>query len=71
MTAAEALRKARATMACEQFAIGRSPDCVLVDGGLPYIDHMDVGEDRHQRHVALASALLDGFSVDEVTEAGG
>ena len=65
--AAEALRKARATMECEE-SKDMLDDCpryaVLV--GYEWLDWYRIID-----HWAYASALLDGFSVREVTNAGG
>jgi hypothetical protein len=63
MTAREALRKARATMRCERGPwpyASRTCDLVgrLVERGY-----------RSAQHTEHASALLDGFSVEEVTAA--
>lgn len=58
MTAAEALRKARATMECNDRWF---EDCTCG----AYMYH----EGRY--HTGTASALLDGFTVEELTEAGG
>ena len=71
MTAVEALWKARATMEC--IACGGP----LVDG----CDFRSIAPDQHETyeplmdareyHAVQASALLDGFTCDELTAVGG
>ena len=63
-----ALRKARATLTCNddyysgaRDAFTASPGC---EGNAAWCEPLP-------RHPDIASALLDGFSVDEVTLAGG
>jgi uncharacterized protein YbjT (DUF2867 family) len=63
--AAEALRRARATMDCPS-------------GGLRYAGVCPLGAEEYEGgplarlgHIAFASALLDGYTVEELTEAGG
>lgn len=75
MSPSEAIRLARATMACG--------DSVLIEGdtvnGSACSGDNDYGELYQaaeaggvaSAHAPVASALLDGFSVDEITEAGG
>lgn len=75
LTAEEALRMARATLDCG--------DQLLITGAVvPGSQCGDPGEygDLYrapetgglvESHALVASAVLDGFSVDEVTEAGG
>ena len=72
LTAEEALRIARATLDCRDMKTSYV-DCALVNISFdPFeLDHKDLAETREGRHDVVASALLDGFSVDEVTEAGG
>jgi len=67
MTAREALRKARATMRCNDNP-GVSDDCESGFLDITEIPHPSVFGDQHR---CSASALLDGFSVPEVTNAGG
>lgn len=70
--AAEALRKARATERCRISPIGMRPDCTLVNGedfNEIFVDTGHGWRSRNINHRVQASALLDGFSVDEVTAA--
>ena len=64
MTAAEALRKARATVECVPWSLagGRCWSHWLAEGS---------GDSGTIHHDWAASALLDGFTVEELTEAGG
>ena len=66
MTAAEALRKARATMDCNSAPVTRDH---------PWVDdcagNWDTADFPFGWHMPMASALLDGFTVEELTEAGG
>ena len=59
MLAVEALRKARATMDCWYAGSPGLDSCAM--------DELD--ELWQEHHPQVASALLDGFSVDEVTAA--
>lgn len=79
MTAEEALRRARATanqLSASEGNLGAIPDGeddadiwrLVVDGHIDLPDGVGSYDSWHQR---AASALLDGFSVDEVTKAGG
>ena len=67
--AAEALRKARATLLCME--TGWDDDCGTASpfGGSDL--YFEDDGDHVTAHAPVASALLDGFSVDEITEAGG
>lgn len=71
--AVEALRKARATDECRTSLYGMQPDCTLVNGAAfdeISVAYVAVGTDaRDVNHRVQASALLDGFSVDEITAA--
>ena len=59
-----ALRKARATLACETTP-GFNEGCpTMEDYDLPYD-----GEDMAKAHRSLASAALDGFTVQEISAA--
>ena len=67
MTAAEALRKARATLVCLE-GNGWLSDCEVVSGEV----YLGCGDgDRRGLHIAQSSLVLDGFTVEELTEAGG
>lgn len=75
MTAREALTLAVETLRCndECDLSDAAPDCMLVYANSCQPDP-DAGwwiETRGTGHVVAASALMDGFSVEEVTEAGG
>lgn len=63
--AREALRKARATMDCWftsiKYATTAKDDCAVAS----------LEELAGEHHPQVASALLDGFSVDELTAVGG
>lgn len=64
MLAAEALRKARATMDCEWGV------CELLDEvNAVLAETFEGGYGGQSEHDQAASALLDGFSVDEITAA--
>ena len=68
MTAREALRKARATRACDD--AGHCGPCVAKCAAVDF--KTDMSEDNPWAwHVTAGSILLDGFSVEEVTNAGG
>lgn len=66
--AAEALRKARATLECAGW--GRL-DCHITQTDPSYIWAEMHDDGMAQLHVYVASVLLDGFSVDELTAVGG
>ena len=66
--AREALRKARATAGCQDYVRPAQPGCFFEDP-LPF-DRLLMW-DNGLRHSHAASALLDGFTVEELTEAGG
>ena len=76
MTAAEALRKARATMDHQSGQVGER-DCIGMVSGHPIImwaysqSCEGANLDYVTGHQVIASALLDGFTVAEITEAGG
>ena len=65
-----ALRKARATERCRTSPYGVQPTCTLVTREDFDEIFVAIGSDaRDVNHRVQASALLDGFSVDEVTSA--
>ena len=69
MTAAEALRKARGTMAC--WHEPGHPDAIECELAWPTTVYQHFSGIVGEVHPILASALLDGFTVEEITEAGG
>jgi hypothetical protein len=65
VTAAEALAKARAALDCEN-STGFNNECpTLREDELPY-----EGDNMVASHRTWASACLDGFSVEDLTELG-
>ena len=73
MTASEALRRARVFADCG-YASAPTSECWQTQSGDGEYDNGgpgDVDLTRARGHATLARSLLDGFSVDEITEAGG